>query len=342
MATACFYLHANKGPKFHNSSQMTLTIEKLSQRTGDRWVLKDVTFSVDRSGIFGVFGPAGSGKTTLLRAISGKIKHNGGSTTLNGKDLTTAPASKRSITYLSGCETPSLLSVLSRGEKGGSMGLKQLAGFRSAVDQASDVLLLDEPFSQMDDRTRRECFDILRTAAEKKTVIFASSDFEQIAALTDKLAVLINGEVAQTGTPKEIYDNPETSAVASITGENNIFAARRISSSTADLPEFQTLDGGHRMFAQPVKKARLGSINQNVMLAIRPEQVALSVGASFPEDNLVKAIVAKVEFRGPTSLIHFDADGLPIKARVFKVVGVDTGDEFMLGLPPDRILILKD
>jgi ABC-type Fe3+/spermidine/putrescine transport system ATPase subunit len=321
---------------------MRLTIEKLSQRTGDRWVLKDVTFSVNDGGIFGVFGPAGSGKTTLLKAIAGKVRHNGGVINLDRTDIAGMSASNRPVAYVSGCEPPSLITLLSRRGEIGSTGLRQAKTLRHALEETDGVLLLDEPFSHMDFGNRKSCFDQLRSASEKRMVIIASSDFEQIAALADNVAVLINGEIAQTGTPQAIYEKPETAAVAAITGENNIFAARRVSSSDADLPEFQTLDGSHRIFAQAVKKSRLGSIDQNVMLAIRPEQVALSVGASFPEDNLVKAIVSKVEFRGPTSLIHFDADGLSIKARVFKVVGVDVGDEFMLGLPPDRILVLKD
>ena len=342
MATKCLSLHVNENSKFHNSSQMTLTIEKLSQRTGDKWVLKDVSFAVDRHGIFGVFGPAGSGKTALLRAIAGKVRHNGGSVTINGNNLAETSASKLPIVYHNGCDAPSLIGVLSGAASKGSKGLRQIEALHSVLSRPGEVLLLDEPFSHMDEQTKQQCSAELRKASAEKTIIFASNDFDQIAALAENAAVLVKGEVAQIGPPQTIYERPETYAVATLSGENNIFPARRISSSDAELPEFQTLEGSHRILAQAVKKKQLGAINQNVMLAIRPEQVALSVGASFPEDNLVKAIVSRVEFRGPTSLIHFDANGLEIKARVFRVVGVDIGDEFMLGLPPDRILVLKD
>ncbi|MGE3465715.1 MAG: TOBE domain-containing protein, partial [Pyrinomonadaceae bacterium] len=60
------------------------------------------------------------------------------------------------------------------------------------------------------------------------------------------------------------------------------------------------------------------------------------------EDNLLKGTVTAIKFRGSTSLIEFDVGGLKLNTRVFKVVGLNIGDECMLGLPPHRILILKD
>ncbi|HTH51223.1 MAG TPA: TOBE domain-containing protein, partial [Pyrinomonadaceae bacterium] len=122
----------------------------------------------------------------------------------------------------------------------------------------------------------------------------------------------------------------------------NLIEARRLSKNDAELPEFHTIEGGHRIFAAPTEKNRLGSIHQNVTLCIRSEQVAISMGASFPEDNLLRAVVAGIQFRGATSMIEFDASGLRLEARVFKVVGLNVGDECMLGLPPHRMVVLKD
>ena len=139
MATKCLSLHVNENSKFHNSSQMTLTIEKLSQRTGDKWVLKDVSFAVDRHGIFGVFGPAGSGKTALLRAIAGKVRHNGGSVTINGNNLAETSASKLPIVYHNGCDAPSLIGVLSGAASKGSKGLRQIEALHSVLSRPGQV-----------------------------------------------------------------------------------------------------------------------------------------------------------------------------------------------------------
>ena len=175
-----------------------------------------------------------------------------------------------------------------------------------------------------------------------KTVIFASSDFEQIASVCDRIAVIVKGEIAQIGFPQEVYENPASRAVASIVGRNNIFAARRLTSTNADLPEFQTIDGSHRLFAQSTDKHALGAINQNVSLAIRPEQISISFEAAFPEDNILKAIVTAIRFLGPTTIIELDADGLHLQSLVFRIVGLNVGDECMIAMPPHRIQVLKD
>lgn len=87
----------------------------------------------------------------------------------------------------------------------------------------------------------------------------------------------------QTGTPREVFENPNSAAVARVTGRNNLIEARRLTSSKSDLPEFQTIVGEHRFFTNKVEKDQLGAINQNVTLAIRPEHISISFGASFPK-----------------------------------------------------------
>jgi ABC-type sugar transport system ATPase subunit len=96
------------------------------------------------------------------------------------------------------------------------------------------------------------------------------------------------------------------------------------------------------LFAQRIERGALGALNQNVTLAIRPEYISISFGASFPEDNLLKATVTHVRFLGPTTLITLDADGLKLEALVLRLVGLKAGDECMVGLPPDRIHIHRD
>ena len=68
----------------------------------------------------------------------------------------------------------------------------------------------------------------------------------------------------------------------------------------------------------------------------------MSFGASFPEDNLLKAVVSRIDFLGPVTQVQLDANGLFLNALVFRLVGLDVGQECMIGLPPDRIKVLKD
>ena len=71
-----------------------------------------------------------------------------------------------------------------------------------------------------------------------------------------------------------------------------------------------------------------------------PEEISISFGASFPEDNLLKATVTEVTFLGPVTRVRLDAEGLELQAIVLRLVGLEIGEECMVGIPPDRIKIL--
>lgn len=323
---------------------MTLSVNKISKRYGNAWALKDVSFEVEGGSVIGLFGASGSGKSALLKVIAGSVKHNGGTISLDDNDITIVKPKERNVTFHDGSEEKGFKQIFGYFSGGISSGEGQFDRFEAMIANAGRVLLLDDPFSQMDPALRDAAFAAIRKAAKQRNrvVIFATSDFDQIMGLTDEVAFLSRGEIMQSGTPQDIYDNPATIEAARMTGENNLFVARRLSSSDDDLPEFHTIDGEHRIFAHRADKKRLGPINQNMSLAIRPESVSVTPGVTRPEDNLLRAVVKAVHFRGATSIIEFDADGLAIKTCVLKVPALQPGDECMLGLPPHRILILKD
>jgi ABC-2 type transport system ATP-binding protein len=321
---------------------MVLSVQKLSKRYDNIWALRDVSFETSANGAFGIFGSTGSGKTSLLKCIAGLEKFNGGSVLVNGRDVSSLGARSRGI-YFAGVERETGLTSLLGGGGAGSAGEGRIRRFRERIVSGDEVLFLDEPFAGIDAARRDDLSEELRAlAAEGRTVVFASSDFGQIAAVCDRMAVIEKGEVRQDGFTQQVYENPDSSAVALAVGRYNLFQGRRLTSTNADMPEFVTIDGGHRLFAQHTEKNRLGAIDQNVTLAILPEQVSISFGASFPEDNLVKAVVTAIRFLGPTTLVGLDAGGLRLAARVFRVVGLNVGDECMVALPPHRIVVLKD
>lgn len=322
---------------------MALKVANLSKRYKDKWVLRDVSFDVDEGEIFGIFGAARSGKTTLLNVLLGSATSNGGSLMIDERDVTTLGPDARGFQSVA----PGRASVwqrLIRKQEHLSATERRLKRLEDAIGSATSLVVLDDLFCGMDEATIFNATLGMRNAASSRgfAVIYASSDFDRVLELCDRIAVLIGGEIRQTGTPQEIYERPETRAVAAVTGRNNLFAARRLTSSKADVPEFLTNDGGHRLFAQRIERSALGALNQNVTLAIRPEHISISFGASFPEDNLLKATVESIQFLGPTTLVVLDAGGLKLKSLVLRVVGLNVGDECMVGLPPDRIQIFKD
>lgn len=317
---------------------MSLKVDRISKRYKDQWILRDVSFEVSDGEVFGIFAPTAEQLTTVVNIVHSD-KPTSGSVLVDGRDVT--QTGERLI--VSATRRPRFWQrVFDRGINPSSA--ERLGALDHAIDRTQRVLMLDEPFCGFDLQTRAACIRRIRDLARERNavVLLASADFTLLLEACDRAVVILKGESRQVGTPQEIYENPCSRAVADLTGRNNLIAARRLTSSKAEVPEFHTIDGGHRLFAQRVERGSLGALNQNVTLAIRPEHISISFGASFPADNLVKATIVDVKFLGPTTSIRLDADGLKLEASVPRLVGLETGEECMVGLPPERIIVLKD
>lgn len=324
----------------------SLKIADLSKRYDDRWILRDFSLEVAEGEVFGLLGANGAGKSAALRLAAGLEKPDSGQIFFAGAPVTSESAKARGFTLLSG-ESDQIswknifLSVKTEELSGGE---RQNSEFEKSLDEAGKVLLLDNPFACLDPARRDAAIEILRRRAREKNliVVLATGDYEQAFLACDRVGVLRRGEIAQTGTPRELYEHPNSTAVAAMLGRANLIRARRVTFNNQPNLEFQTLSGEHRIRADRTEKAALGAITADVWLMIRPEHISLSFGAAFPEDNLLKAKVAGVQYCGPTTRIRLDADGLILEALVPRLVGLNAGDECLVGLPPDRILVLKE
>lgn len=323
---------------------MALVIRNLFKKFGESWIIKDVSLEIKRGEILGIFGVIGVGKSTLLRAIAGDINHTDGAVFFDADDVTDLDCAERPIHFPRvtnndywrenfKTERPSELSD----------GVGQVIALENALSIAKDVLLLDNQFCYMDRETREEnCRKLRRTVKEKNlAVVFATNNYAEVFSICDRVAVLDDGEVKQTGTPREVYETPTSAVVARVTGRNNLIEATLVDSDNAEMREFQTVDGAHRIFTDKLRDLNSERMSENYTLAIRPENISLSFGASFPEDNLLRAEIKSVEFQGATTLITLDAGGLKLTAMVLRLVGLQTGEECMVGLPPDRILVFQ-
>jgi len=321
---------------------MSLTINNLFKRHGENWVIRDVSMQVEKGEILGIFGVVGVGKSTLIRAIAGDVEHNGGTVFFDAEDVTGLNCAERRFHFpkltnnsfwktMFKTEVPSELSD----------GIGQVLALENALQTVENVLLLDNQFCFMDRETREENCKKLRQRVKEKNlaVVFATNDFDEVFSICDRVAILHDGEIKQTGTPREVYENPQSAIVARITGRNNLIEARRLTDDETSAPEFQTIKGEHRIFAGKTEKSALGADSQTYTLAIRPEHISISFGAAFPADNLLKAKISGVKYLGATTLIELDADGLILNALVLRLVGLNIGDECMVGLPPDRIRV---
>jgi ABC-type Fe3+/spermidine/putrescine transport system ATPase subunit len=304
--------------------------------------LRDIEFTAEPGNVVGILGEQFSGKSTLLKVLSGELSASLGRFGF----IDSVASSLRMPKSVKLIEIPQF-----RGKSlSQKLGLTPFRQGKSDISELLDVLkskhellLIDGGFGMLDDDDRERFATHLRKWCFESgaVAIIATRNFEDIALMCDR-AVIIDGTfVVQSGSPRELYQNPRTVKAAILTGAVNLIAARRKSSTKADNPVFHLIDHPMEVIARQTANSDLGPINQNVNLMIRPESVSISFGASFPEDNLLKGRIEGIDFRGPFTFLNLDCSGLKIRANVPKVVGLEVGEECMIGLPPDRIHVLK-
>lgn len=327
------------------SRNMTLNVKNLSKRIGAEWLIKDASFDVERGEIFGIFCIDNATGLLLLELISGDSMPDEGQIFWDSAEVSARSKSERGFYFDKNEKRAKWGGLFSKPDSAALKSPQQMAAeLDDALNRAESVLLLESKFALFSRQIREQKIADLKNLVSKKNicVLISTRDFEEVFAICTRVAIYNGGNQLQTGTPREVYESPNSVAVSIATGRNNIFSAQRVSSSKADAPQFVTINGEHLILTDKILKKELAPINQNVNLAIRPEHISISFGASFPEDNLLKAEITSIEYLGATTLLHLNAGGLNLIALVLRLVGLNVGDQCMVGLPPGRIQMLKD
>ena len=294
----------------------------VSKAFGEDVVAVDnIDLDVDAGKLVTLLGPSGCGKTTTLRMIAGLEMPTNGRILIGGSDVTTLPATDRDVAmvFQSYALFPHM-SVLenvayglgfsgfpkpeARDRARAGLDLVGLKGFddrlpselsggqqqRVAVARAlvlePQVLLFDEPLSNLDAKLRRRVREDIRSIQQDLglTVVYVTHDQEEALAVSDEIVVMRNAAIAQTGTPRELYDSPIDAFVADFIGEANLIACEILSveGSTAEI----AVDGyRHRL---PSRGLSPGSAK----LAVRPSRIVLGSATGFD------ATVAKSTYVG--------------------------------------------
>ncbi len=237
---------------------MYLKIENISKIFEKGRGVKNISFQLEKGELVSFLGPSGCGKTTLLNIIGGFVKNDSGSIYLEGKDITEYPPEKREIVtvfqnyalfphmnvvenvkyglkyrgynkeeqiklakeYLKivGLEGYEKNSV---GELSG--GQQQRVALARALVLQPKILLLDEPFSNLDAKLKIAMREEIKELQKRLgiSMIFVTHDQEEALSISDRIVVMSNGEIVQIGKPEEIYYSPKNRYVAEFIGKIN-------------------------------------------------------------------------------------------------------------------------
>jgi molybdopterin-binding protein len=355
-----------------------ISLQLVNAKAGE-FHLTDVTFDVAQGSYGVVIGPAGSGKTTLLETIAGVIKTTSGRIMLGGEDLTAAPPERRrlGIVYQHAFLFPHL-SVQENVEYGALSGLiaatvaerfgvtdlyerpvaslsggeRQLVAIARALARRPEVLLLDEPFSALDPRTRSFARRQLRALYYERrfTVLQVTHDFAEAGMLGDVALLLDKGRIVQKGTPEEVFRKPASPYIADFLGAENVFAgtARPIK---AEPPDW--LDAATDQVAEMPVAFTTGSLTFYALgdvvsgpahAVIRAEEVSLSAEPSTSSmQNQFRGTITEIVPAGALTKVTVDASGTPIisaiTARSVRELSLGIGKEVVAGFKATAVHI---
>ncbi len=238
-----------------------LDVADLEVAYGATAVLKKVSLAVAAGEFVALLGPSGCGKTTLLRAVSGFVPVAAGRISVAGRDITHAPPDRRGMAMVFQSyalwphmttaqnlgyglklrrvakpdiarrvvEILAMLKLDGFGERNVTQlsgGQRQRVALGRALAVSPELLLLDEPLSNLDARVREEVRHEIKALQAKLgiTTIHVTHDREEAMVMADRIAILDAGRIAQLGAPEEVYNRPNSPFVAAFMGAGNVLA----------------------------------------------------------------------------------------------------------------------
>ena len=216
--------------------------EHIVKKYGENVIIPDLNLDVKEGEFFTLLGPSGCGKTTLLRMVAGFNSIEGGTIAFNGKVINDIAPNKRNIGIENRhlpkneikqrvdeiLETVKITQYADRLPERLSGGQQQRVALARAIVIKPDVLLMDEPLSNLDAKLRIEMRNAIRQIQNSVgiTTIYVTHDQEEAMAVSDRIAVMSGGVIQHVSTPKSIYQRPANQFVANFIGRSNTLSAR--------------------------------------------------------------------------------------------------------------------
>jgi len=217
-----------------------------------------------------------------------------------------------------------------------SGGQQQRVAFARALVRRPQLLLLDEPLSNLDAKLREQMrFELQELVARTGvTTLYVTHDQAEALAMSDCVAVMSGGEIVQSGPPRDVYERPRDAVVADFLGAANFLAGEVAMPMGAGGPAVQ-LDGLAGLF----RPAQLGRFTpgSKVRLVFRPEDAAMRTS---PAEGAIEGSVERINFQGTVSECHVRAGGAVLRTLIHPSVRVERGDRIWLVVDPARCIVL--
>ncbi len=320
----------------------------LCQRYGEQDILDNINLSIERGEVFALIGPTGAGKTTLLRLIDLLDEPASGKIYFDGADTAESPAVRlalrRRMAFVLQKPVVFNLSVYDnvtsalkwRGMRGQSLqekvnkiidvvgmsdyssrNARHLSGGeiqRVAIARAlaiePEVLLMDEPTANLDPLSAGRIEELISNIIRKytTTIIMATHDLPQGQRLADRVGVLMNGELLQSGSARDVFNSPRSKKVAEFVGVENIIEGVIASSEESIV----TIASGGRS----IEAISDYAVGEEVCACIRPEDVILSLSrVSSSARNSFEGEISWLVSMGPLTRVELQC-GFPLVAMV--------------------------
>ncbi|MBQ1899641.1 MAG: ABC transporter ATP-binding protein [Erysipelotrichaceae bacterium] len=352
---------------------VNIKIRDAVKKYGDNTIISDLSLDIKEGEFFTLLGPSGCGKTTLLRMIAGFNSIEGGDFYFGDTRINDMDPAKRNIGMVFqnyaifpnmtveknvafglknrklpsdeiASKTDQFLKLMKIDEYRDRMperlsgGQQQRVALARALAITPDVLLMDEPLSNLDAKLRVEMRTVIKQIQNDVgiTTVYVTHDQEEAMAVSDRIAVMNAGDIQQIGTPKILYQRPANLFVATFIGHTNVIDAKL---KEKDGEGYLVLPGGYEVKVDTLRKEEI--YDRNVKASIRPEE--LVVDADSKEGIL--ATIDDAVFLGLNThyFVHFEDGETAEIVQESKIDSIiEKGSKIRLGVKTEKINIFDE